>query len=42
MFNAEILMPFNLLNEHCRERVMGPTPFTKMQLVHEQRHFFFF
>lgn len=35
MFNAEILMPFNMLNEHCRESVMGPTPFTKMQLVHE-------
>lgn len=41
MFNAEILMPFNMLNEHCRESVMGPTPFTKVQLV-QQRHFFFF
>lgn len=30
MFNAEILISFNMLNEHCRESVMSPTPFTKM------------
>lgn len=41
MFNAEILMPFNMLNGYCRESVIGPTQFTKVQLV-QQRHFFFF